>query len=545
MCDHGLDGCHGRGGGVIDATIAICTRNRATVLTQCLTSVATQVAEPGQVEVLVVDNGSTDDTAELLRGWQDSGGGRRVVTERRTGLARARNTALDASEREVVIFTDDDALTPPGWARAHVAAYEDPSVGAAGGPIGLLWPDERPPWVTDELAGWYGALDLGDESCPFPTVHGPYGVNMSVRRKAALAAGGYDPQLGRRGSSLLSGEEPDLTRRLVDAGWSIRYVAEAGLVHQVAPERIRQRWLLRRGWAQGITNARREALADHPSRRRRLGRAKDELVEAPSHWRERRAGDDLFAAGTRRGGRRCRARVPAADHPPGGRTGAMTLSVCCLTRDRPAIVAAMLSLYRPVADEIVVAVDAARRPGDARPVARRRRHRAPVRVPGHPRAGPAVAGRAVPQRRRPDGRRRRGPERGPARRAPRTRGRRWCAAVPHRPPLVLPRRAALAGRATVVAGLPAPSRPARTAARLRHRLPRRRPRGDSVPPRAGAALPPGVRRQDVRRASPRRTPVRSRATGDDRGGRWTDEPGPLRPRALRHAATRTPRPPRT
>jgi glycosyltransferase involved in cell wall biosynthesis len=285
---------------MIDATIAVCTRNRVTLLERCLRSLATQVGEPGQFEVLVVDNGSSDGTDELLRAWRDGGPDRRVVQVPRAGISHARTAALQASEREVVVFTDDDALTPPGWARAHVSAYADPAVGSAGGPIGLIWPAERPSWVTDEMAEWYGALELGDEPCPFPTAHGPYGVNMSVRRTAALAVGGYDSRLGRRGSRLLSGEEPDLTRRLVEAGYVIAYAPTAGLVHQVLAERVRRRWLLRRGWAQGITNARLEVLATGPTRRHRIVRAREELASVVDHWRRRRSGDETRSEATAR-----------------------------------------------------------------------------------------------------------------------------------------------------------------------------------------------------------------------------------------------------
>jgi GT2 family glycosyltransferase len=278
---------------VITATIAICTRNRAPWLERCLRSVATQVCEPGQLEVLVVDNGSADGTSELLRAWRRDGGDRRVVEEPRVGIARARTAAIHASDRDVVVYLDDDALATSSWARAHLEAYVDPSVGAAGGPIGLVWPAERPSWVNDEMTHWYGALDLGDEAGPFPDPHGPFGMNMSVRRTAALAVGCFDPQLGRRGRSLLSGEEPDLTRRLVEAGWGIAYVPSAGIVHQVHPERVGRRWAVRRGWAQGVTNARLEVLATGLPRGQRLGRAADELAQAPRRWlRRRSAGDE-------------------------------------------------------------------------------------------------------------------------------------------------------------------------------------------------------------------------------------------------------------
>ena len=79
---------------MITGTIAVCTRNRAEYLEQCLASLDNQIAEPGQLEVLVVDNGSTDGTAELLRDWARAGDGRRVVVEPRPASSSARNAAL-------------------------------------------------------------------------------------------------------------------------------------------------------------------------------------------------------------------------------------------------------------------------------------------------------------------------------------------------------------------------------------------------------------------------------------------------------------------
>ena len=242
---------------MIRATVAVCTRNRAAVLAGCLATLDTQSFESNAVELLVVNNGSTDGTDGLLRQWADGGPLRRWVTEPRVGLVHARNTALVTSDREVVIFVDDDALVPPTWAAAHLAGYlPGAGIGAIGGPVGLVWPTARPGWIVDDLTQWYSALDLGDESLPYPNEHGPYGTNMSVWRAAALGVGGFDAQFGRRGRRLLSGEERDLSRRLVQAGWRLRYEPTAAVVQQVLDERISQRWLLRRAWAQGISDAR-------------------------------------------------------------------------------------------------------------------------------------------------------------------------------------------------------------------------------------------------------------------------------------------------
>jgi glycosyltransferase involved in cell wall biosynthesis len=283
---------------LITGTIAVCTRNRAEVLRQCLAGLDTQVADPGQIEVLVVDNGSTDDTPHLLRRWCGQGEGRRAVTHPEVGLSGARNAALAASDRDVVLFVDDDALTPPTWARAHLRAYAgDDRAGTVGGPVGLTWPAGRPGWVSDEVTMWYSALDKGDVAGPFPGDHGPYGTNMSVRRTAALDAGGYDPRLGRRGGALLSGEEPAMTRRLAAAGWSVLYAPEAAVVQQVLPERLSPRWLLRRGFAQGVSNARLAALGRQAGRREALAEAAAELRAGRDWWARRRDGgrDELAA----------------------------------------------------------------------------------------------------------------------------------------------------------------------------------------------------------------------------------------------------------
>lgn len=282
---------------MITGTIAICTRNRARVLRQCLASLSTQVGAPGPLEVLVVDNGSTDDTPDLLRTWAAAGEGRRWWREPAVGLSHARNAALEVSDADVVLFTDDDALTPPTWARAHLAAYADEGVGSTGGPVGLTWPAGRPAWLGQGVEQWYSALDLGDRAVPFPTEHGPYGTNMAVRRRAAVAVGGYDPALGRAGGRLLSGEEPDLTRRLRAAGWQVAYVPEAAVVQQVLPERLDRRWLLRRGFAQGLTNARLD-------RRRHRRPWRDDVTAAASEVRTAR---DLL------GGRRQAGRDELAD----------------------------------------------------------------------------------------------------------------------------------------------------------------------------------------------------------------------------------------
>jgi glycosyltransferase involved in cell wall biosynthesis len=260
---------------VVSASVVVCTRNRRDSLAACLASLDQQTLEA--LEIVVVDNGSGDGTAAYLADWRGQGTNRVTVAEPVAGLSRARNSGLAAAGGDIALFLDDDAIAPVSWAAAHVAAYGDERVVAAGGPVVLRFPHGRPAWAVPELEQWWSALDHGDVPGPFPPPHGPYGTNMSVRRVTALEVGGFDTELGRIGESLLSSEEADLFERLWAIGGLIRYEPAAVVIHHVARERLRVPWLLKRGWAQGRSNARRERQLSGRELRRRC---RTEVAEA-------------------------------------------------------------------------------------------------------------------------------------------------------------------------------------------------------------------------------------------------------------------------
>jgi len=101
-------------------TVALCTHNHADRLVRTLADLATLKMPEAQWELLVVDNGSRDDTPQLLgrQRWPD-GWRVRVVREEKLGLSHARNRAIDEARGEYVIFIDDDeTVDPSGSARS-------------------------------------------------------------------------------------------------------------------------------------------------------------------------------------------------------------------------------------------------------------------------------------------------------------------------------------------------------------------------------------------------------------------------------------------
>ncbi|MBD2313616.1 glycosyltransferase family 2 protein [Desertifilum sp. FACHB-1129] len=240
----------------------ICTHNRDSYLGAAIDSLLAQ--EFPHFEVIVVDNASSDRTAEVIA-ERASHPRLKSVYEPVTGLSIARNTGANHAQGEILAYLDDDAIATPQWLSILYAAYQaEEKLAIAGGKVTLIWPEgiTAPPWLSGSLAGNLGAYDLGDRpvSIENPGLT-PRGLNYSIRRSFLEQIGGFDPNLGRVGKKLLSNEELMMTELALKLGWQVLYLPEALVAHNVAPERVNRQWFLSRSWWQGISECYREELA--------------------------------------------------------------------------------------------------------------------------------------------------------------------------------------------------------------------------------------------------------------------------------------------
>lgn len=256
----------------------ICTHNRDNYLGAAIDSLLAQ--DFSDFEVLVVDNGSSDRTREVVEARL---GDPRLqyVFEPVLGLSVARNRGAGETTGEIITYLDDDAVASPSWLSVLTRAYQqNEKLAIAGGKVTLIWPEgiTPPPWLTPELAGNLGAYDLGEELVyienPGLT---PRGLNYSIRRSFLEDIGGFDPNLGRIGKKLLSNEELYTTELALKSGWQVAYVPDALVAHNVAPERLNRSWFLNRGWWQGISECYREQLVGRAGRAQ-LRRGGERLV---------------------------------------------------------------------------------------------------------------------------------------------------------------------------------------------------------------------------------------------------------------------------
>ena len=196
-------------------SVVVAAYQAAPYLAQCLDSLLHQTYPP--LEILVVDDGSTDETARIAQRFPQV---RLLRHPKNRGLAAARNTGIEAAQGEWIAFLDADSWAAPEWLERLLAAVEEGDWIGAGGPN--LLPPEDPPFAAVVMAAPGGPLPvlLSDTEAE----HLP-GCNLLIRREALKQIGGFDPVFQT------AGDDVDICWRLQERGYRFRYVPAAVVWH--------------------------------------------------------------------------------------------------------------------------------------------------------------------------------------------------------------------------------------------------------------------------------------------------------------------------
>ncbi len=230
------------------ATIAIPTFNRARWLSETLASLAAHrhSLPEGEVEVLIIDNRSTDGTKEVVAPYLTRPGWRYLVEEKQ-GLNHARNRAVAEARGEIVVFLDDDVLLHPGWLDALLSPWNGPesaSIGAVGGEVIPVFPEGYPSW----LEGWANPLGHRADAGPLTPKQMPMGANVAFRKDLFGTHGLFRPELDRNGKNALSGGETEMLKRLHRGGLAVWFVPAAAVDHQFPASRMNLGYVCRHGY---------------------------------------------------------------------------------------------------------------------------------------------------------------------------------------------------------------------------------------------------------------------------------------------------------
>jgi glycosyltransferase involved in cell wall biosynthesis len=201
-------------------SVVIPAYNAERTIGQAVAQSLAQARESLEVEVIVVDDGSDDDTAKFAES-----AGAKVIRQENAGPAAARNRGWESATGQVICFTDSDCIPAAAWLENLLDGFTGQEVGAVAGSYDIAntssWLAR---WVQQEISERHKRMGS------FVRAFGSY--NVAIPRYVLQATGGFDPEYRRA-----SGEDNDLSYRIIKKGWRIAFKPQAKVGHY-HPERV-------------------------------------------------------------------------------------------------------------------------------------------------------------------------------------------------------------------------------------------------------------------------------------------------------------------
>jgi glycosyltransferase involved in cell wall biosynthesis len=244
-------------------SVVIPTLNRSRLLGATLLSLTKQTFPTKDFEVLVIDNGSTDDTGNLVAQFQSHFPHLKYCIEKKAGLHEGRHRGLAESSGDILVFADDDIEALTTWLEGIHESFQNEKTGLVGGKNIPNYESEPPAWieslweVTDHgrYITYFSLLDLGEEVKEIDP-HFVFGCNFAIRKSILLQARGFHPDgmptplLKYRGDG-----ETYVANQVQALGFRTIYNPKASVKHWVPASRMNLDYIKKRAFAEGITQS--------------------------------------------------------------------------------------------------------------------------------------------------------------------------------------------------------------------------------------------------------------------------------------------------
>lgn len=233
-------------------SVIVPTHNRAKDLLDAVQSLSLQ--DYPALEIVVIDNRSTDGTRDVLEGLALHEPRLRHLYEDQPGVNVARNRGCLEAAGDLLAFLDDDEVAPPDWLTRLVASMDETSADGIGGPYEPLWQAPPPRWLIKSrcMQETLSFMDFGSRRTP---VEWLLGGNALYTRKALADAHYFGVTPGRTGAkSVTGGGDISVGRRVSGSGHSLWFEPSAVIYHKVPPERMRLPYILRRAFWSGYND---------------------------------------------------------------------------------------------------------------------------------------------------------------------------------------------------------------------------------------------------------------------------------------------------
>jgi glycosyltransferase involved in cell wall biosynthesis len=245
-------------------SVIIPTRNRARLLRSALQSLLKQTLPADEFEVLVVDNGSSDDTREVVDGLLGQPCEVRYLFDPTPGLHVGRHLGLKEARGDVLVYADDDIEATPTWLEAIRDCFRVPGVALVGGNNYPKFEGPPPSWLQKlwQVPSFGGQAITSLSVLELPAGQRPlspylvWGCNFSIRKQVLLDAGGFHPDGMPEEEIRFRGDgETHVSAHVAKTGLMCLFDSRASVYHAVPNTRMSFDYFRKRSFNQGISES--------------------------------------------------------------------------------------------------------------------------------------------------------------------------------------------------------------------------------------------------------------------------------------------------
>ena len=245
-------------------SLIIPTRDRSDLLRRCLQSIINQDIDPACYEIIVVDNGSIDNTKQIVESFHRQVSNVRYFFDQTPGLHTGRHRGLKEARGDILVYVDDDIEALQGWLAAIVNCFQNPNVMMVGGNNLPKYAITPPDW----LLNLWRRPNLGGHAIPYLSVLelpsgrrniSPYfvwGCNFSIRKQVVLDADGFHPDGMPQDLIRFRGDgETHVSKYVAVRGLLCLFDSQASVYHAVTSERMTFSYFKRRAFDHGVSHS--------------------------------------------------------------------------------------------------------------------------------------------------------------------------------------------------------------------------------------------------------------------------------------------------
>jgi glycosyltransferase involved in cell wall biosynthesis len=249
------------------------TLNRSALLRNTINSLIKQNVSQDMYEILIIDNGSKDDTKEISQHIIKETADRQIryIFEPEPGLLAGRHRGAMEANGELLVFVDDDIEATAGWLQAIFETFKRPQVQLVGGRNLPKFEVEPPAWLESFYVAtpdggrsctWLSLLEMGESELEIDPNY-VWGLNFAIRRRALHDLGGFHPDCIPQELQRFQGDgETGLTMKARSHGYTAVYQPKATIYHTIPASRMTPEYFENRAYYQGVcdsySNIRRE-----------------------------------------------------------------------------------------------------------------------------------------------------------------------------------------------------------------------------------------------------------------------------------------------